>query len=135
MNKNIVFILIILFLLALIIPMSAFVQASALDYCVIEKSFKLGSSSCAKGSCYYLNPACVQCCLISMVNGIVNGLTMIVLILTPIFVFIAGVLFLISGGNHEKVGRARTFLFFAILGVVLILLAKTVPSIIIFFLQ
>lgn len=115
---------------------SGFVNAAgSLDYCVIESRIQIGNTVCMKGVCPYSDPSCGACCLVGMLNGITNWLFIFLIILAIIFIIIGGILFVISGGDKAKTAAARSYILYAVAGIVFGLLAKATPAIVSFFLQ
>lgn len=106
-----------------------------LDYCIIRSPIQAGTMACPVGTCPYSNPRCGPCCLVSILSGITNWIFIGLIVLATIFIIIGGVLFIISGGDQAKTATARNYIIFAIVGIIIGLLAKAIPSIVIFFLQ
>jgi hypothetical protein len=61
-------------------------------------------------------------------QSIITGLGVLILGLGTIMVIIAGILYLLSAGNPEKVGTAKSALFYAILGIVVGLGAQSIVA-------
>jgi len=57
-------------------------------------------------------------------DNIVNWLFAILLVIAALFIIIAAYYFVTAAGNPEILGRARTFVLYAIIGLVVAFLAK-----------
>ena len=66
----------------------------------------------------------------TLVDTIATWLLEIGLVISTIIILWAAILFMFSGGNQEKVTMARKTLWYAIIGITILLLAKGVTSII-----
>ena len=66
----------------------------------------------------------------TLVDTIATWLLEIGLVISTIIILWAAILFMFSGGNQEKVTMARKTLWYTIIGITILLLAKGVTSII-----
>ena len=64
------------------------------------------------------------------IEKIIGFIFWIALAIVPIIIIIAGFLFLTSGGDPEKVQTAKKMILYACIGLVIILLAKGIISLI-----
>jgi len=64
------------------------------------------------------------------IEKIINFLLWIAIIITPLMIIVAGFLFLTSGGDPEKVRTAKRIIFWTVIGLAIILLAKGIISVI-----
>ena len=65
-----------------------------------------------------------------IINVIVNFIFWTALALAPIMIILAAFYFLTSGGNPEKVNTAKRIIFWTLIGLFIVLLAKAIPAII-----
>jgi len=65
-----------------------------------------------------------------IINVIVNFIFWTALALVPIMIILAAFYFLTSGGNPEKINTAKRIIFWTLIGLLIVLLAKGIPSII-----
>jgi len=78
---------------------------------------------------YLINP--LACDTIpECIEKIINFIFWVALAIVPIIIIIAGFLFLTSGGNPEKVQTAKRIIFWAVIGLAIILFAKGIISLI-----
>ena len=83
----------------------------------------------ADPDCYFINPlACAT--FPECIEKIINFIFWIAVAIVPIVIIIAGFLFLTSGGDPEKVRTAKKILLYACIGLVIVLLAKGIISIV-----
>ena len=78
---------------------------------------------------YLINP--LACDTIpECIEKIINFIFWVALAIVPIIIIIAGFLFLTSGGDPEKVRTAKRMIFWAVIGLAIILFAKGIISLI-----
>jgi hypothetical protein len=63
-----------------------------------------------------------------IIDGIINFIFYIGLIVTPLMVVIAGLLILTAGGDPKKVEQGRHIIVYALIGLFIILFAKGIIS-------
>jgi hypothetical protein len=61
---------------------------------------------------------------------IINFLLWVAIGIAPLMIVIAGFLFLIAGGDPEKVQTAKRMIFWAVVGLAIVLIAKGIISVI-----
>lgn len=57
-------------------------------------------------------------------NRIINGLFVILMVLAAIAIVVAGYFFLTAGGDPDKVAKARNYVLYALIGVVVAFMAR-----------
>ena len=62
------------------------------------------------------------------IDALVNFLLLLSFAIAPILVIYAAFLILTAGGNPERINRGKTIIFWAMIGLLIILLAKALPS-------
>ena len=101
---------------------------------VIEANSAVGSS--AEGSCSLKTtldidtPQWGMLCLMSTIYGITNWIFIVLMALVVVMVIIGGFFMVTSAGNEESFKKGRTMITFAIIGLIVALLAKWVPSLV-----
>lgn len=65
-----------------------------------------------------------------LINAILDFISWAAVVIAPILIIIAAFYFLTSGGDPEKVRTAKRIIFYTILGLIIILLARGLPGII-----
>jgi len=73
-------------------------------------------------------------CMVDTVMTITDWIFYIFMMVVVIMLIIAGFMFVTSNGKPENVGKARSLLVYAIIGLIIGLLARAIPSIVRFFL-
>ncbi len=69
-------------------------------------------------------------CLVNTIEQVTNWVFFIFIALTVIFVIIGGITFMTAAGDPEKTTKGRKFIVYALVGVVIGVLAKAIPAII-----
>ncbi len=67
--------------------------------------------------------------LVGMILGLVNWVAWFVALVAVLFGLYSGVLFITAGGDDEKVTKAKNILLYAIVGIVVAILAFSIVSI------
>jgi len=70
------------------------------------------------------------CCLLDVIYNVTDWIFYILLSLVVLLGIVAGVMFMTAAGNPEKVGAARNLIVYTIIGLVVAVLAKVIPSIV-----
>ncbi|MBZ9569722.1 PKD domain-containing protein, partial [Patescibacteria group bacterium] len=104
MNSHFKEIFFFLFLCSLLIPLLA-------EAIIIEPSFALPTFE-------------------ELINAIVDFITWVALAIAPIAIIIAAFYFLTSGGDPEKVRKAKKIILFTVIGLIIILLARGITGLI-----
>ena len=74
--------------------------------------------------------SCAMCCLLSAIYTITDWIFYLMMILFVILFIVAGAIYLTSGGNADSMKRAKGIMIYAIVGLVVALVAKLVPSVV-----
>ncbi|MFC1789404.1 hypothetical protein ACFLYY_00305 [Patescibacteria group bacterium] len=128
--------LVLLSLLGVIfIPAMASAQATQ---CTVRHAFTIGSgegtsiTNCTPGVCIFDSvdgADCSQCCLLDTIYTITDWIFFFVMALAVIFILMGALTFITAGGDPEKPMKARQYLIFAAVGIIVALIAKAVPAI------
>lgn len=91
------------------------------------------STSTACTTLNNINPkqGCNSNGLVDVIQAIVNILSYIVGAVAVIMVIVAGLMFVTAGGDTNKVSSARSTLIYAIIGLVLVILAQVIIKVVI----
>jgi hypothetical protein len=65
-----------------------------------------------------------------LIHGIVNFIRNVALVIAPIIFIIAGLMYYFAGGNPEKAKNATNVIKYAIIGLVIILIANGITAVI-----
>jgi len=130
--KNLLKVLISIGLLAaLLVPISGLAQAELPNSCTLRRD--TGIIECTKGMTIkydetYGTVKGALCCLISTVYYITDLMFFALITVSVIFVIMGGFLFIQSQGSPEKLATAKSYIVYAIIGVLVGLLAKAIPA-------
>ena len=115
----------ILALVALSLPLVAF----AADTCNLVVDMPDVNSYCVMTN----NPISIedygQCCLFNSIYVVSNWLTFIIAAIVGLMIIIGAIMIVTAGGTPEKVTAGRNYILYAVIGMVVALFAKAIPSI------
>jgi len=77
---------------------------------------------------------CGLCCLLNTVYTVTSWIFFIMLTLAVVLIIIGGIMYMISGGDPAKTKKGKDFITYAIVGLVIALLARFLPPIVKFIL-
>lgn len=69
-------------------------------------------------------------CIVNTVYNITDWLFYILIVITVIFVIIGGFIIMTSSGSPEKAKTGQNFIVFALIGLVIAILARVIPAIV-----
>jgi hypothetical protein len=69
-------------------------------------------------------------CVYSMVLWITNILFVVLLALAALFIVIAAFLFVTAAGSEDKRNKAKSFFLYAVIGLVIAVIARSIPAIV-----
>ena len=69
-------------------------------------------------------------CLFNTIYSVTNWLFYFLIVIAVLFVIIGGAIYMLSAGSSEKAERGKAVIIYAIVGLVLALLAKLIPSVV-----
>ncbi|MFH1462387.1 MAG: hypothetical protein ABIG08_01705 [bacterium] len=75
------------------------------------------------------NPKCGVCCLLQTLYNVTDWIFFILLGVAAIYVIIGAMNLLMSAGDPGKVSSGRNYIMYALIGLILALLARTIPAI------
>jgi len=69
-------------------------------------------------------------CLINSVNTATNWIFYLLMIIVVVMVVIGGATYMLSAGNPERAGKGKSIIIYGIIGLVIALLARLIPSVV-----
>jgi len=69
-------------------------------------------------------------CTYGLVKWVTNLLFVVILVIATLFIALAAFYFITAGSKPDSVGKARNFLMYAVIGLVVASLAKVIPAIV-----
>lgn len=91
-----------------------------------------GINCAAKGNaCLFSDSTltCGACCLMNTIYTITDWIFIIIVILVVIFILFGAFNILTAGGSPEKVNSGRSYIIYAVVGMIIALIAKLIPMI------
>src|SRR3989344_2299879 len=105
---------------SLVLIPALFVAGGVLAACV--------PTPCPAGAVCIENPL-RACSFAELIDGIINFIIAIAVAITPIMVIIGGFMFVTGGGDPAKITRAKQLLLWTVIGLTVILLAKSLVAV------
>ena len=65
-----------------------------------------------------------------LIKDIADLIFWVALAIVPLMIIIGGIMFLFAGGDPQKVGRAKSLLFWSVIGLAVLLLAQAIAAVI-----
>ena len=65
-----------------------------------------------------------------LIGDIADLIFWVALAVVPFMIIVGGIMFLLSGGDPQKVGRAKSLLFWSAIGLAVLLLAQAISAVI-----
>ena len=72
---------------------------------------------------------CGTCCIMNTIYTVTDWLFIGIVILVVIFILLGAYSILTAGGSPEKVNTGRSYIIYAVVGLIIALLAKLIPTI------
>ena len=128
-------------LLALFVAPVVMAREEIPNFCTISR--KVGVSDCdgtltgavTSYKCYPdNNSSCGLCCLLNTVYTVTNWIFFLMMALAVVLIVIGGAMYMLSGGDTTKAGKGKSLITYALIGLVIALVAKFVPPIVKFIL-
>jgi hypothetical protein len=111
-------------LLSLVLPVVAF----AADTCHLVTDLTYINSACTDGADVAVDTY-GACCLFNSIHVVTKWLSGIIAALVGIFIIIGAIMIITAGGVPEKVTAGRNYILYAVIGMVVFLFARAIPSI------
>jgi len=134
------FLVVLTILVAPVISLAAEAAPTEATQCTLRHDFSgadwkaLGINCPSSGACLFNDPAnplrtCGACCLFDSIYTITNWIFVIVVIIVVIFVLLGAFNIVTAGGSPEKVNTGRSYIIYAIVGAIVAIIAKVIPTI------
>ena len=75
------------------------------------------------------NFTCGACCLMNSIYTVTNWIFLIIIIIAGIFILLGAFNIITAGGSPEKANVGRSYIIYAVAGVIVALLAKVIPTV------
>jgi len=106
--------------------------------CPLEKNKTIGQkdgTACptpadANAKVDYYSDSWGMVCIVSMITSVTNWIFYIMMVAVVIVFVIAGAMFMMAGGSTEKTKTAKGMMILGIVGLVIALVAKLIPSVV-----
>ena len=85
---------------------------------------------CPDGTPDYDEDDWSMACLLNITINVTNWVFYIMMIITVLFVIWGGIIFMTAGGDPDKAGKGKTLIVYALVGIVIGLLARIIPAIV-----
>jgi len=136
--RKILSVLALLSLLAVLVPIIASAQTAPVDSCTVtaDRGRKINTylSDCpAAGGTYDESTAGTtwgMCCMFNAILTITDWIFVILVSLVVLLVIFGAFQIMTAGGAPEKVSAGRSYIIYAMLGLVIALFAKAIPSVV-----
>ena len=141
-------ILLALALVGLFAGVALFALAQAApDTCIIKTDSGMPDDCPAAGTTclyneYYLNGAAdpsgepspdnisgATCCFMNTISSATNWLFLIMMMIVVILIMLGGFTIITAGGDAESIGKGRNYIVYAMMGIVIGVLARAIPYI------
>lgn len=154
MKKVIYLVTLSVLLAALVMPVVAFAQDDRpKECCTINRPIKFDDSGedCDKGKISAPNTeAAAECaggslqptgnvcgwskwgmyCLINSINAVTDWIFYLMMIFVVVMIVIGGATYMLAAGSPERAGRGKGIIIYGIVGLVIALLARLIPSVV-----
>jgi len=140
MKKLLIALVLVSFLGLMIAPVVALAAAPPAEVTKCKMRHDLTGSSWtdagftfpAKGSdCEFTSPTntCGSCCVLDTIYTVTDWIFIIVIAISAIMIIMGAFNIITAGGTPEKVSTGRSYIIYAIVGLIVALLAKAIPAI------
>jgi hypothetical protein len=121
----------------LIGPLSATAIEGVPNTCTLSRSYveETGIAACTANAVINVDttPGASICCTLEMVHNVTDWVFYFVLILAVLMLVIGGAFYITAAGDPEKAGRGKMILTLSVVGLVIAIIAKLIPSLVRFF--
>lgn len=142
MKKIFAILFLITFLTVLAAPLATSAQVA--DCCKIKRTFLFENETFTKDICYGATtdvcPGCTlatatttswgMACILNTIYRVADLAFAILIAFAILMILLAGYTFLTAGGAPEKVNKARDYILYALVGMIVAFLARAIPSIV-----
>ncbi len=118
----------------LAVPMMISAQEGAPTECNITKDLSglTGISCPSSGTCPFDSPSydCGMCCLMNAIYTVTDWIFVLLIAIVAVMVIAGAFTLVTAAGAPEKVTSGRNYIIYAMIGMVVALLAKAIPAIV-----
>jgi hypothetical protein len=93
------------------------------------KNFGINCPSTGACSFSTATDTCGTCCLLDTIYTVTDWIFILVIVIAVIFVVLGAFNIMTAGGSPEKVQTGRNYIVYAVIGLIVALLAKAIPGI------
>lgn len=121
----------VLSLLGLMLAVSVFAQKPypEITQCDMRHDLSAFGLNCTDPCIYADNPDCAACCILDVIYTVTDWIFYIVLAFAIIFIIWGAFQIMTAAGAPEKVATGRNYIIYAIIGLIIGLLARSIPYI------
>ena len=123
-NKKMSKIIPVLALAFLLLPMVAFAQ----ETCTLIADLNYINDACDEGATVSVDDY-GTCCLFNSIHVVTRWLSGIIAALVGLFIIVGAFMIVTAAGVPEKVTAGRNYILYAVIGMVVFLFARAIPSI------
>ena len=69
-------------------------------------------------------------CLVNSINAVTDWVFYLMMVFVVVMIVIGGATYMLSAGNPEKAGKGKSIIIYGIVGLVIALLARLIPSVV-----
>ena len=128
MKKILSVLVLISFLAVLLVPILASADIAPTT-CTLKRDLTTINSACTNGSSVSIETY-GMCCLLNTIYNVTDWIFVVLAAVAALFVILGGLNIVTAGGSPEKVASGRNYIMYAVIGLVVAILAKAVPSIV-----
>jgi len=153
MKKVICLVVLSVLLAALVLPVVASAQTDTPnECCTIKRAIDFGdgevcdekdiaapnaaaTADCNEGIALQVNDFCGKSkwgmyCLVNSINSVTDWVFYLMMVFVVVMIVIGGATYMLAAGNPERAGRGKGIIIYGIVGLVIALLARLIPSVV-----
>lgn len=144
MKKTFAVLVLMSFLTILVLPLFS-ASAEVADCCKVRRAFKFEDKTYNTNTCYGATAiACPACnnssatadenwgmvCLLNTIYRVADLAFAVLVAFAILMILLAAYTFITAGGAPEKVNKARDYILYALVGLIVAFLARAIPSLV-----
>lgn len=133
MKKILTGLVLTLFLAGLLAPVLVLAQEGPPDTCTLTHDLTGIHAACEDAAVVSIE-AYPMCCLFNTIYTITDWVFYLLLIVVVFMMVLGGFYYVTAAGDPEKAGKGRKLIIYALIGLVIALLARMIPAVVRFFL-
>lgn len=122
-------VLLVSFLAVLVIPVVVSAQITSPTTCKMKRSITIENIQCNQGDSIAMDGDKAICCFFNTFYSVTDWIFAFLAVIAVILGLIGAITLMTAAGDPEKVTKGRNYLLYAIIGLVVGLLARTLPYI------